>query len=89
MNAKDIKCWHCSKKGHNQSNCPDLKVEGADDGVQNFIIEEFDDGHGLFLTNKEDKCMFAKQGCRIDPLVGSSIHQHMCQLPKHAICSPA
>jgi hypothetical protein len=58
MNAKDIKCWHCSKKGHYQSNCPKLKVEGTDDGIQNFTIEEFDDGHGLFLANKEDKCMF-------------------------------
>ncbi len=60
MNAKDIKCWHWSKKGHYQSNCPKLKVEGADDGIQNFTIEEFDDGHGLFLVNEEDEWMFVQ-----------------------------
>jgi hypothetical protein len=58
MNTKDIKCWHCSKKGHYQSNCPELKVAGADDGIQNFTIKEFNDGHGLFLANEEDECMF-------------------------------
>jgi hypothetical protein len=58
MNAKNIECWHCSKKGHYQSNCPKLKVEGADDGIQNFTIKEFDDSHGLFSTNEEDECMF-------------------------------
>ncbi len=39
MNTKNIECWHCSKKGHYQSNCPKLKVEGVDDGIQNFTIE--------------------------------------------------
>jgi hypothetical protein len=43
MNAKDIECWRCSKKGH-------YKVEGADDGIHNFTIKEFDDGHGIFWT---------------------------------------
>jgi hypothetical protein len=51
MKAKDIKLWHCSKKGHCRSNCPKLKVEGSDDGIQNFTIKEFDDGNGLFLAN--------------------------------------
>jgi hypothetical protein len=62
MNTKDIKCWHCSKKGHYQSNCQKLKVKGinVDDGIQNFTIEEFNDGHSLFLTNKEDKCVFVQ-----------------------------
>jgi hypothetical protein len=60
MNTKDIECWQCSKKGHYQSNCPKLKVEGTDDGVRNFTIEEFNDGYSLFSTNKEDKCMFMK-----------------------------
>ncbi len=58
MNAKDIECWYCSKMGHYQSNCPELKVEGADECIQNFTIEEFNDGHSLFLANKEDDCMF-------------------------------
>jgi hypothetical protein len=57
MNTRDIKCWHCSKKGHYQSNCPKLNVNGVDDGIQSFTIKEFDDGHGLFLANKVDKCM--------------------------------
>jgi hypothetical protein len=60
MNAKDIKYWHCSKKGHYQSNCSKLKVEGIYDGIQNFTIKEFDDGHGLFLADREDKCMFVQ-----------------------------
>jgi hypothetical protein len=60
MNSKDIECRHCSKKGHYQSNCPKVKVEGADDGIKNFTIEEFDDGHGLFLADKEDECMFVQ-----------------------------
>ncbi len=62
VNTKDIKCWYCSKKGHYQSNCPKLKVKviGVDDGIQNFTIEEFNDGHSLFLTNEEDKCMFVQ-----------------------------
>ncbi len=38
-NTKDIKCWHCSKKGHYCSNCPNLRVKGIDDGVQNFTFE--------------------------------------------------
>jgi hypothetical protein len=58
MNAKDIKCWHCSKKGHYQSNCHEPKVEGTDDGIKNFTIKEFNHGHGLVLANKEDECMF-------------------------------
>ncbi len=57
MTTKDIKCWHCNKKRHYHSNCPRLKVEG-DDGIQNFTIKEFDDGHGLFLANKEDEYLF-------------------------------
>jgi hypothetical protein len=58
MNAMDIKCWHYSKKGHYQGNCLEQKVESADDGIQNFTIDEFNDDHGLFLANKEDEYMF-------------------------------
>jgi hypothetical protein len=29
-------------------------------GIKNFIIKEFDIGHGLFLTNEEDECMFVQ-----------------------------
>jgi hypothetical protein len=63
VNAKDysdIECWHCSKRGHYQSNCPKLKVGGADDGIQNFTIKELDDGHSLFLANEEDECMLVQ-----------------------------
>jgi hypothetical protein len=35
-----IDCWHCGKTGHYKSNCPKLKVEGVDNGVQNLSVEE-------------------------------------------------
>jgi hypothetical protein len=38
MSIKDIDCWHCIKKGHYCSDCPDLRVKGIDNGVQNFTF---------------------------------------------------
>jgi hypothetical protein len=35
-----IDCWHCGKTGHYKSDCPKLKVEGVDNGVQNLSVEE-------------------------------------------------
>ena len=58
-NIKDIDCWHCSKKGQYCSNCPNLRVKGIDDGVQNFTLnfEECNDSHGLFSADKLEECM--------------------------------
>ncbi len=59
-NIKDIDCWHCSKKGHYCRDCPNLRVKGIDDGVQNFIFEECNDGRGLFSANKEEGCILTQ-----------------------------
>ena len=58
-NPKSIKCWHCSKKRHFPSDCPELKVKGVDNEVQNFTFEECDDCHGLLSASKEEGIMMA------------------------------
>jgi hypothetical protein len=54
-----IDCWHCGKTGHYKSNCPELKVEGVDNGVQNLSVEECDEGHGLPMAQDEAECALA------------------------------
>ena len=61
INMKDIKCWHCSKKGHYCSNCPNLKVEGIGDGIQNFTFRKGDNGHRLLSTDKNEECMMVQE----------------------------
>jgi hypothetical protein len=52
--AGDISCWHCGKKGHHRSNCPKLQVQEINVGVQNLNIGNCEEGHGLFLSKKDE-----------------------------------
>ncbi len=49
----DISCWHCGKKRHYKSNCPELQVQEINIGVQNLNIGDCEEGHGLFLSKKD------------------------------------
>ncbi len=51
-----IDCWNCGKTGHYKSDCPELKVEGVDNGVQNLSVEECNDSHGLLTAQDEVEC---------------------------------
>ena len=55
VDVTKITCYHCGKKRHFKSDCPELQVAG----IQNFTInstaedaedEEIDEGHGLLLA---------------------------------------
>jgi hypothetical protein len=50
--AADIDCWHCQKKGHYMSNCPELQAQELDVGVQNLDIDICNKVHSLFLANE-------------------------------------
>jgi hypothetical protein len=49
----DILCWHCGKKGHYRSNCPQIQVQEIDVGVQNLNIGNCEEGHSLFSSKKD------------------------------------
>ena len=44
-----IECYHCGKKGHYKSSCPELQIEE----VQNLNVEDCVEGHGLFSADEE------------------------------------
>jgi hypothetical protein len=47
----EIKCWHCSKKGHYKNECLKLQLQVLDVGVQNLLVDkkwELD----LFVNNE-------------------------------------
>jgi hypothetical protein len=50
----DISCWHYGKRGNFKSNCPGLQVQEIDVEVQNLNIGDCEEGHGLFLSEKDD-----------------------------------
>ncbi len=50
----DILFWHCGKKGHYRSDCPELQVQEINIGVQNLNIGNCEESHGLFLSKKEE-----------------------------------
>ena len=43
VDVKNVTCYHCQKKGHFRSDCPELQVAGVDDGVQNFTIDSVEE----------------------------------------------
>jgi hypothetical protein len=49
-----IDCWHCSKKGHYKTSCPELQI---DKGVQNLSIKDSVQKHSLFLTDDDYKML--------------------------------
>jgi hypothetical protein len=58
----DVDCWHCGKRGHFRSDCPELQVQELGVGVQNLHIDDCKDEHGLF-SSKEDKGLaFTQKG---------------------------
>jgi hypothetical protein len=50
----DISSWHWEKKGHYRPNCLELQVQEINVGVQNLNIGNCDEGHGLFLSKKDE-----------------------------------
>ena len=53
-------CWHCNKKGHAKSDCPELKIGDAEVGVDNLNINDCDQEHGLIVCNDLEHNMVQK-----------------------------
>jgi hypothetical protein len=60
--VRDVDCWHCRKKGHYRSDCPELQVQELDVGVQNLHMDDCEEGHGLFSSREDKGLAFAQKG---------------------------
>ena len=58
----DIDCWHCGKRGHHCSDCPELQVQELDVGVQNLHMGDYEDKQGLFLSGEDKGLAFTQKG---------------------------
>jgi len=61
VDVKNVTCYHCQKKGHFRSDCPELQVAGVDDGVQNFAIDSVEEDVEIEGTN--EGCALIQSPC--------------------------